>query len=118
MAVKFEEKDLQRRCERLLEVLITEETACTVYSAAVKHNSKVPQLANTYLRNVSHLMEHVILISLQILRDIAFNFIVPNFNAVVKTTGYKNMSEELRSRLIQELAEENVFVGLKRKFQD
>ena len=43
------------------------------------------------------------------------NTIVSNMNAVLKTDGFKEMRDELKIRLIQELADEEIFVGLKRK---
>ena len=45
----------------------------------------------------------------------ALDFIIPNLNDVVKTEEYRKMSDDLKNRLIQELAEEHVLVGLKRK---
>ena len=52
---------------------------------------------------------------MQVLHDIVLDFIIPRFNTVVKTEGYKNMPDELQKRLIQDMAAENVFEGLKRK---
>ena len=43
------------------------------------------------------------------------DFVVANYNAVVKTDEYRSMSAELMDRLTQELAAEHTFVGLKRK---
>ena len=40
---------------------------------------------------------------------------VANYNAVVQTDGYGNMVPELKDGLTRELADENVFVGLKRQ---
>ena len=43
------------------------------------------------------------------------DIIIPNLNAVLKCDGYKHMQEGLKDRLIQELVDEELFVGLKRK---
>ena len=44
-------------------------------------------------------------------------FVMPNFNAVVKSEGYKKMSDELKLRLIQELADDDAFVGMTEKLR-
>ena len=46
------------------------------------------------------------------------NIIIPNLNAVVKSDGYNKMLDSLKLRLIQELAEEDAFVGLIRKSKE
>ena len=43
------------------------------------------------------------------------DFIIPNYNAVVKTDEYLNMSIGLKDRLTLQLAAEDTFIGLKRK---
>ena len=39
---------------------------------------------------------------------------IPNFNGVVKSEGYKKMRDELKIRLTEEIAGENAFAGMKR----
>ena len=48
----------------------------------------------------------------QILHAAAVEFVMPNFKAVVKSEGYGKLSDELKLRLIQEVAEEDAFVGM------
>ena len=43
------------------------------------------------------------------------DFVIPNFNTIVKSGGYDRMPEELRNRLIHEIANEDAFVGIARK---
>lgn len=40
------------------------------------------------------------------------DFLIPNFNDLVKTDGYKEMQDELKNRLIEDLADEYLFVGM------
>ena len=51
----------------------------------------------------------------QALHNIALNFGIPHLNTILQSEGYKKMPDELKIRLIDELAKENVFVGLERK---
>ena len=51
----------------------------------------------------------------QPLHEMALDLAVSNLNDVVKTEGYKSMSDELQKHLIQELADEDLLVGLQRK---
>ena len=53
--------------------------------------------------------------SMQALHDMAVDFIVPNLNSVVKTEEYRKLTDDLKNRLIQELADEHALVGLKRR---
>ena len=39
---------------------------------------------------------------------------IPNFNKIVKSEGYKKMPDELKIRLTEEIADENAFAGMKR----
>ena len=48
----------------------------------------------------------------QILHAAALDFVIPNFNAVVKSGAYKKMPDELKNRLIHELADQDAFVGM------
>ena len=43
------------------------------------------------------------------------DFIIPNYNTVVKTYEYLHMANAFKDRLTLELAEEDTVVGLKRK---
>ena len=52
---------------------------------------------------------------MQALHDMAVDFIVPNLNSVVKTEEYRKLTDDLKNRLIQELADEHALVGLKRR---
>ena len=52
---------------------------------------------------------------LQALHELAMDFIVPNLDAVLRTEEYQNMAEDLLKQLIQKLADEGIFVGLKRR---
>ena len=45
------------------------------------------------------------------------DFIVANYNDVVKTDGYLKMPNELKNKLTLGLAAEDTFVGLKRKWK-
>ena len=51
----------------------------------------------------------------QALREIALDFLIPNLNTVVTTEEYRKMPDDSKARLMQELADEQVLVGLKRK---
>ena len=42
----YGEEDLQRRCEKQLEILLTVKSACAVYSVAVQHDAKVTKHVN------------------------------------------------------------------------
>ena len=57
-------------------------------------------------------------VHLQVLQDLAMDFIIPNYNSVVKTGEYLYMSNALKDRLTLDLAAEDTFVGLKRKRRD
>ena len=48
------------------------------------------------------------------LHDRVMDFIVPRFNSIVNTEEYQNMADELQKKLIRDMAQENVFNGLKR----
>ena len=53
--------------------------------------------------------------ALQALHDMALDFMIPHLNNVVKTEEYRKMSDDFKNRLIQELADDEVLVGLRRK---
>ena len=57
---------------------------------------------------------HGLCSALQALQGHALEFAIPNLNAVMKTAGYKKMSDELKVRLMEGLADQEVFVGLKK----
>ena len=52
---------------------------------------------------------------LQVLHELAMDFIIPNLDDVWRTEEYQNMAEDLLKQLIQELADKGIFVGLKRR---
>ena len=60
-------------------------------------------------------MPFVYIIPTQTLHNTALNLGIPHLNAILLTEGYEKMPDELKIRLIDELAKENVFVGLERK---
>ena len=51
----------------------------------------------------------------QVLHELAVDFIISNYSDVVKTDGYLKMSNELKNCLTLELDAAGIFVGLKRR---
>lgn len=124
LADYYGEEDLKRRCEQQLGILITEKNASVAYTVSTSYNAKVTrQLLFRNLLPTVHACGtacnaqplNLFSILVQTLYDIVLDFIIPKFNNVVKTEGYKSMPDELQQRLIQDMAAENVFEGLKRK---
>ena len=52
---------------------------------------------------------------MQDLHELALDFIVPNLNNIVMTDEFGKMPDDLKMRLLKELAKEDALVGLKRR---
>ena len=90
--------------------MITEDNFSQIYSASFQYNSKVNIVFISPLLELqsASLILSSLHVAPQALHDVRMDLAVPNLNDLVKTEGYKSMSDELQKRLIQELADEDV----------